>query len=41
MVVNVSQVVTLDKGFLAGRAGALGTRTMLAVDDGPRTVLSL
>lgn len=40
-VVNVSQVVTLDKAFLAERAGSLGTRAMLAVEDGLRMVLKL
>ena len=40
-VVNVSQVVTLDKTFLAERAGSLGTRSMLAVDDGLRMALRL
>lgn len=40
-VVNVSQLATLDKGFLGDRVGSLGARTMLAVDDGLRTVLAL
>lgn len=40
-VVNVSQVVTLDKSFLAERAGLVGGRAMLAVEDGLRTVLAL
>jgi len=40
-VVNVSQLATLDKGYLGERVGSLGTRTMLAVDDGLRTVLAL
>lgn len=40
-VVNVSQVVTLDKSILAERAGLLGGRAMLAVEDGLRTVLAL
>ena len=40
-VVNVSQVATLDKGFLGDRVGSLGSRTMLAVDDGLRTALAL
>lgn len=40
-VVNVSQVVTLDKTFLGERAGLIGKRAMLAVEDGLRTVLSL
>jgi mRNA interferase MazF len=40
-VVNVSQVATLEKDFLGDRAGSLGTRTMLAVDDGLRTALGL
>jgi mRNA interferase MazF len=40
-VVNVSQVVTLDKSFLAERAGLVGERAMLAVENGLRTVLAL
>ena len=40
-VVNVSQVVTVEKSFLAKRAGSLGSRSMLAVEDGLRTVLVL
>ncbi len=40
-VVNVSQVVTVDKTFLAERAGSLGSRAMLAVEDGLRTALTL
>ena len=40
-VVNVSQIVTLDKTFLAERAGALGSHAMLAVEDGLRTALGL
>jgi mRNA interferase MazF len=39
--VNVSQVATLDKDFHRDRVGSLGTRTMLAVDDGLGTVLEL
>lgn len=40
-VVNVSQVVTLDKSFLAERVGRLGGRAMLSVDDGLRTAMAL
>jgi mRNA interferase MazF len=40
-VVNVSQVVTVDKSFLVERAGRLGSRAMLAVEDGLRTALAL
>jgi mRNA interferase MazF len=40
-VVNVSQVATLAKDFLGNRVGSLGTRTMLAVDEGLRTALGL
>ena len=40
-VVNVSQLATLDKGFLRDRVGALGSRAMLAVDGGLRTALEL
>lgn len=40
-VVNVSQIVTVDKSFLAERVGLVGGRAMLAVQDGLRTVLAL
>lgn len=40
-VVNVSQVVTLDKSFLSERVGLVDGRAMLAVEDGLRTVLNL
>lgn len=40
-VVNVSQVVTLDKDFLGDRAGTLGARTMLSVDDGLKLAFAL
>jgi mRNA interferase MazF len=40
-VVNVSQVVTVDKSFLTERAGLVGGRAMLAVEDGLRTTLAL
>ena len=40
-VANVSQVVTLDKGFLSGRCGRIPPRVMKAIDDGLRLALSL
>ncbi len=40
-VVNVSQVVTLDKTFLTERVGRLGERAMLRVEDGVREILAL
>ena len=40
-VVNVSQIVTLDKTHLAERVGRLGNKTMSRVDAGLRLVLSL
>lgn len=40
-VVNISQVITIDKSFLTGRAGKVGSRALLAVEDGLRTVLAL
>ena len=40
-VVNVSQVVTLDKSFLNSRVGRLDEKTMRSVDAGLRLVLSL
>ena len=40
-VANVSQVVTLDKGFFSGRCGRVPSRGMKAIDDGLRLALSL
>ena len=40
-VVNVSQVIAVDKPFLAEKAGLAGGRAMRAVESGPRTVLAL
>ena len=40
-VVNVSQILTLDKTFLTERAGALPAHLREAVDEGLRTVLCL
>lgn len=40
-VANVSQVITVDKGFLSARCGKLPSRVMKALDDGLRLVLSL
>jgi mRNA interferase MazF len=40
-VVNVSQIYTVDKSYLAERVGLVGGRAMLAVRDGLRTVLAL
>ncbi len=40
-VVNVSQLVTIDKRFLAERAGKLTPEQLRAVEDGLRLVLSL
>ena len=40
-VVNVSQVVTLDKDDLTKRAGSLDDREMGAVDEGLRLALGL
>lgn len=40
-VVNVSQVVTLDRSYLKERVGRLGAGPMKAVDSGLRLVLSL
>ena len=38
-VVNVSQVVTLNRSFLTERVGALSPKSMNAVDEGLRLVL--
>ena len=40
-VVNVSQLLTLDRGFLTEHAGTLPPRLQLAVDEGLRSVLQL
>jgi mRNA interferase MazF len=40
-VVNVSQIVTVDKSFLGERAGRIGARSLLAVENGLRLVLAL
>jgi mRNA interferase MazF len=40
-VVNVSQVITLDKSFLTERVSQVEDRTMLLVEEGLRLVLAL
>lgn len=40
-VVNVSQILTLDRSFLTERAGTLSPRLQRAVDMGLRSVLHL
>lgn len=40
-VVNVSQMMTIDKTFLTERVGRLNPRLLAAVDDGLRLALSL
>jgi mRNA interferase MazF len=40
-VVNVSQVITLDKDFLTEKLGRLGPKPMSDVEDGLRLVLGL
>ena len=40
-VVNVSQVLTLDKRYLTERAGKAPSPVMESIDDGSRLVLSL
>jgi mRNA interferase MazF len=40
-VVNVSQLLTLDRSFLTERAGALPPRLRRSVDEGLRLVLQL
>jgi mRNA interferase MazF len=40
-VINVSQAITLDKGFLCGRIGRIPTARLREVDDGLRLVLAL
>ncbi len=40
-VVNVSQIVTIDKQFLSSRVGVLPLKAMQAVEKGLRLALSL
>ena len=40
-VVNVSQVITIDKNFLRQKIGQLDRLTMLQIDDGLALVLGL
>ncbi|MFW9260082.1 type II toxin-antitoxin system PemK/MazF family toxin [Nostoc sp. CALU 546] len=40
-VVNVSQVITVDKSFLMEWVGQIGDRLMVLVDEGLRLVLAL
>lgn len=40
-VVNVSQVITVDKTFLSQRIGKLNPRILAEVDEGLRLVLSI
>ena len=40
-VVNVSQVITVDREFLAEKCGRLSSRMMKSIDEGLRLVLSL
>jgi mRNA interferase MazF len=40
-VVNVSQIITVDKSFLTRRVGRLSLRSLREVDDGLRLALGL
>lgn len=40
-VVNVSQIITIDKSFLAKRVGALNTKYLSEVEEGLRLVLGV
>ena len=40
-VVNVSQVITVDKSFLAERVGKLNTQQLSEVEDGLRLILGV
>jgi mRNA interferase MazF len=40
-VINVSQIITVDKTFLTERIGRLNPRLLAEVDDGLRLVLSI
>ena len=40
-VINVSQLITLDRSYLTERVGKLSAKLVAALDDGLRLVLSL
>ena len=40
-VVNVSQVLTLDKSFLSKKSGKLSSKKLLVLNEGLRLVLSI
>jgi len=40
-VINLSQIITLDKSFLTEKVGRLSPKQLLALDDGLRLVFSL
>ena len=40
-VVNVSQIITVDKSFLTAQVSQISDRVMLLVEDGLRLVLAL
>jgi mRNA interferase MazF len=40
-VINLSQIITLDKSFLSERVGKLSSKKLPALDDGLRLVFSL
>lgn len=40
-IVNVSQIITVDKSFLTERIGRLNPRMLAEVDDGLRLALSI
>lgn len=40
-VINVSQIITIDKTFLTARIGAINNEIMIMVNDGLRRVLYL
>ncbi len=40
-VVNVSQIITIDKSYLAGRVGAVKANYIREVEDGLRLVLGV
>ena len=40
-VVNVSQIITMDKSFLTAQVSQVSDRVMLLVEDGLRLVLAL
>jgi mRNA interferase MazF len=40
-VVNISQIITVDKSFLTEKAGSLGYKNIIKLDDGLKLIFSI